>query len=87
MWASVGLLVSVGWGIYFASLNKALPIGPIVYTLAASTQPSAAVALHFELIRSVGLTWVAVANAATYALFGLIAETIGQHYGSLRISS
>ena len=87
MCASTGLLISVGWGVYFASLNKAHPIEPIVYTLAALTQPTAAVALYFKLIHRVGVTWVALANAATYALLGLIAETIRQHYRSPRVSN
>jgi hypothetical protein len=87
MWASAGLLISAGWGVYFASLNKTLPIEPIVYTLAALTQPTVGVALYFKLVHRVGLTGVLVANAATYALFGLIAETIRQHYRSPRISN
>jgi hypothetical protein len=85
MWASVGLLVSVGWGLYFASTNKALPIEPIVYILAAVTQPTAAVALYLRLVHQLGLTWVVGANAATYALLGLVVETIRRHYRSLHI--
>lgn len=87
MWASAGFLVSVGWGFYFASTNKAIPIESIVYTLAWLTQPTAAVVSYLNLISPLGLAWVAVANAATYALFGLIVETIRQHYRSLRISN
>jgi hypothetical protein len=76
MWASVGLLVSVGWGFYFANANKSIPIEPIVYTLARLSQPAAAVVLYLNPTSRLGLTWVAVANAATYALLGLIATTI-----------
>jgi hypothetical protein len=85
-WASAGLLVSVAWGVYFASVSKAIPIEPIVYALAAVTQPSAAAALHLKGIDRAGLTSVAAANAGTYALFGLIAETIRRHYRSIHIS-
>ena len=87
MWASAGLLVSVGWGLYFASTNKALPIEPIVYILASLTQPTAAVALYLKLVHQLGLTWVVVVNAATYALLGLAVETIRRHYRSLHISN
>ena len=87
MWASAGLLVSVGWGLYFASTNKALPIEPIVYILASLTQPTAAVALYLRPALQLGLTWVVVVNAATYALLGLIVETIRRHYRSLHISN
>ena len=74
MWASAGFLVTVGWGLYFASANKENPVEPIVYTLIRLTQPVVAIAvsyIHFPL----GLSWAAVWNAATYALAGLIVET------------
>ena len=75
MWASTGFLIAGCWGIYFASANKADPIKPIVYSFASLTQPVVAViALHFNF--PVGLRWCLVANAATYALFGLLVETI-----------
>ena len=86
-WASVGLIVSVFWGTYFASVSKVVPIEPIVYALAAVTQPSAAAALYLKLIDRAGLTSVAAANAGTYALFGLIAETIRRHHRSIHISN
>ena len=76
IWASAGFLVSVGWGFYFASANKAVPIESIVYTLAWLTQPTAAVASYLNSISPLGLTWVVVANAATYALVGLIVEMV-----------
>jgi hypothetical protein len=85
MWANAGLLVSVGWGLYFASTNKALPIEPIVYILASVTQPTAAVALHLKLVDQFSLTWIVVVNAATYALLGLVVETLRRHYRSLHI--
>ena len=84
MWASAGLLVSVGWGLYFTNANKALPIEPIVYAFAAVTQPIAAVALYLKLAHQLGLTWVVAVNAATYALIGSVVETI-RHYDSQHI--
>jgi hypothetical protein len=87
IWASVGLLVSIGWALYFASTNKALPIEPIAYVLASVTQPIAAAALYLKLVHQFGLIWVIAVNAATYALLGLIVETVGQHHLSLHHSN
>jgi hypothetical protein len=85
MWASTGFLVAVGWGLYFASTDKANPIEPTVYTLARLTQPFAAVTQYFNL--PFGLSWAVVSNAATYALVGLIVEMIRQHNRPVRISN
>ena len=72
MWASAGFLVSGLWGLYYSSADKATPVGPIVYALACLTTPAAAVASRLSF--PVGLRWIMVANAATYALCGLIVE-------------
>lgn len=80
VWASVGFLVSLGWGLYFAKISKGIPVEPTVRALAMLTQPSAGAALYIKPSLALGLTWVAVANAATYALFGLIVETIRQRH-------
>lgn len=82
-WACVGFLVSVGWGIYFANADRALRVDQVVSGLVAWTQPSAALALYVKPSLSLGLASVTLANAATYALFGLIAETIRRTYRSL----
>ena len=85
LWASTGFLVSAGWGLYFASANKANPIEAIVYALFRLTQPVAAITVsYFDFPR--GLTWIVVENAATYALLGLIVETIRQRYRRIQIS-
>jgi hypothetical protein len=86
-WASAGFLISVGWGFYFATANKGIPIGPIVHTLARLTQPTAAAILYLNPATPLGLTSVAVTNAATYALLGLMIETVRRHYRSLRLSN
>ena len=80
VWASAGFLVSLGWGLYFARASKDLPISATIYALAEFTQPAAAVILHIKPGVPIGLTWLALANAATYALLGLIVETIRQHH-------
>jgi hypothetical protein len=87
MWASAGFLVSIGWVFYFANANKANPIEPAIYILANLTQPIAAIVLYLNRTSPLGLTWVVVANAATYALLGSIMEAIRQRYRSLHISN
>ncbi|HLW97726.1 MAG TPA: hypothetical protein VKR82_03700 [Candidatus Acidoferrales bacterium] len=86
-WASAGFLVSFGWGFYFATANKGIPVGPIAHTLAQLTQPAAAVVSYVNPASPLGLTWVAVTNAATYALLGLMVETVRGHHRSLRLSN
>lgn len=76
VWTSAGFLVSLGWGFYFATANKGLPIGPAANALARLTQPITAVALYLNPTSPLSLTWVAVTNAAMYALLGLMVETV-----------
>jgi hypothetical protein len=87
LWASAGFLVALGWGLYFASTNKDIPIDAIIDALAMLTQPTAAVILHIRPSLPLGLFTVAVANAVTYALLGLSAEMIRQHYRTIHIST
>lgn len=74
MWGSVGFIVAVGWALYFANANRAEPIGPMVYTLSRLTAPLVALAAGYGL--SIGVRTSVLANAATYALIGLILVTI-----------
>jgi hypothetical protein len=82
-WAIAGFLVSAGWSVYFAHADRALPLNQVVSVLAAWTQPSAALALHLKASLSLGFASVSLANAATYALLGLIAEIIRRTHRSL----
>jgi hypothetical protein len=86
-WMSTGFLISLGWGFYFATIDKDIPIGPIVYTLSRLTQPTAALILYLNPASSLGLTWIAVTNAATYALLGLMLETVRRHHRPLHLSN
>lgn len=74
IWATVGFLVAGGWAVYFALANKDNPINPIVNALTRVTCPvgMASMYLHFPI----SVYWVLVVNAATYALVGLIVETL-----------
>ena len=76
MWASAGFLVTASWALYFAMRTKDNPIKPIVHTLGFLTQPVMLIASYFHFGMSVYL--VILANAATYALVGLIVETLRQ---------
>ncbi|MGO8788646.1 MAG: hypothetical protein ACLQVL_14875 [Terriglobia bacterium] len=72
LWASAGLIVAGCWGVYFARANKDNPIEPIVNTLVRLTCPVAIAGRYFPI----SLYWSLVANAATFALIGLIVETL-----------
>jgi hypothetical protein len=73
-WASAGFLVAGCWALYFAVASKDNPIEPIVYTLAFLTQPIALASFHLHF--GISVYWVLLANTATYALVGLIVETL-----------
>jgi hypothetical protein len=85
MWASAGFIVAVGWGLYFANADRAEPIGPIIYTLSRLTVPLVAIAASYGF--SIGLRPAIVANAATYALIGIILGTIRRYSRSPQLSN
>ena len=72
MWASAGFLVAGCWALYFAWAGKVNPIEPIVHTLTRLTCPVAIAGSYFPI----SVYWVLVANAVTYALVGLVVETL-----------
>lgn len=80
LWATVGFMISLRWGLYFANADKTLPIGTDVNTLAYLTQPVAvAIAWRLRMVTGVSLSTVAILNAATYALVGLVFEWMRRH--------
>jgi tellurite resistance protein TehA-like permease len=72
MWAAAGFLVASGWAVYYLVRNKDLPIEPMVSTLVRLTCPIAIVGAHYP----VSLYSALAANVATYALVGLVVETL-----------
>jgi hypothetical protein len=74
LWAAAGFLVASGWAVYFLVANKDLPIEPMVSTLVRLTCPIAIVGSHYP----VSLYLALAANVATYALVGLVVETLRQ---------
>ncbi len=72
IWAAAGFLVASAWAVYFLVASKHLPLEPIVSTLVRLTCPIAIVGSHYP----VSLYSTLVANVATYALAGLVVETL-----------
>lgn len=76
MWATAGFLVAGGWAVYFFVASKDHPIEPIVSTLVRLTCPVAIVGSHYP----VSLYSALAANVATYALLGLVVETMRRQF-------
>jgi len=72
MWATAGFLVASGWAVYLLVASKDHPAEPIVSTLVQLTCPVAIIGSHYP----VSLYAAIVANVATYALIGLLVETL-----------
>jgi hypothetical protein len=75
LWATAGFFVANGWAVYFLVASKDHPGEPVVSTLVRLTCPVAIVGSHYP----VSLYSTLVANVATYALVGLVAETLRRH--------
>jgi hypothetical protein len=71
-WAIMGLLVASAWAAYFFMISKDRPLDSFVPALVRLTCPVAIVGSHYP----VSLYAALFANAATYALVGLIVETL-----------
>jgi hypothetical protein len=76
IWAAAGFLVASGWAVYFFARNKDLPIKPIVSALIRLSCPIAIFGSHYP----VSLYSALAANVATYALVGLVVETLRRQF-------
>ncbi len=76
IWAAAGFLVASGWAVYFFARNKDLPIEPIVSALMRLSCPIAIFGSH----HSVSLYSAFAANVTTYALVGLLVETLRRQF-------
>jgi hypothetical protein len=76
IWAAAGFLVASGWAVYFFVRNKDLPIEPIVSSLIRLSCPIAIVGSRYP----VSLYSAVAANVATYALVGLVVETLRRQF-------
>jgi hypothetical protein len=73
MWAVAGFLVAGGWAVYaLASRPPALSYGDPLLPLVRLTCPIAILGTSY----AISLSWVLLANAATYALAGLLVEAL-----------
>jgi tellurite resistance protein TehA-like permease len=72
LWAAAGFLVASGWAVYLLLRNKDHLAEPIVSTLIRLTCPIAIVGSHYP----VSLHLALLTNVATYALIGLVVETL-----------
>jgi len=77
MWASAGFLVASFWALSF-SPPAPTPItsAGLAWTLARVTCPVVFASFYFHF--PLGVYWTLFANAATYALVGLIMESTRQ---------
>ena len=76
IWAAGGFLVASGWTAYFLEANKNLPIEPMVSTLLRVTCPIAILGVHYPI----RIYWALAANVATYAVAGLVIETLRRQF-------
>jgi hypothetical protein len=76
IWAAAGFLVASGWAVYFFVKNRDLPMEPIVSALIRLSCPIAIVGSHHP----VSLYSAVAANVATYALVGLVVETLRRQF-------
>lgn len=75
LWAIAGFLVAAGWAFYAAAtFPDLIQAKPLVWNLALLTQPLAFASMHFNFPASI--YWVLTTNAASYALVGLIVESL-----------
>ena len=81
MWAGVGFLVAGGWALYaIASAPPALGLGVPLLPLVRLTCPIAILGSSHPI----SLYTALLANTATYALAGLVVETLRQRLHSAK---
>ncbi len=78
IWAGSGFLVAGFWALYFFPTAR-VPVATVepMWTLARLTCPVVFASFYFHF--PVGVFNALLANAATYALAGLIVETLRRH--------
>jgi hypothetical protein len=80
IWAAVGFIVAGGWALYAAASPFTTERTESLWILARITCP-----ITFLSGLPLSLYAVLLANAATYALIGLIVETLREHRNNPRI--
>jgi hypothetical protein len=83
MWAGAGLLVAGFWAFYlFAAAPIPMTSAEPMWTVVRITVPVVSASFYFHF--PIGVYWSLLANAATYALIGLIAETLRKRLNPAR---
>ena len=82
IWAIVGAIVVAFWALFFMTTHQNLGAGGVGRAIVCLTCPIALAGRHPQ-----SLYFVLVVNAATYALVGVIVETIRRHYQVRSISN
>ena len=81
-----GMLVAGLWNLYaLATFPNQITSEPVVWSLVRLTCPIAFASFHFHF--PVSIYSVLLANAATYALVGLIVETLRQQLHHAKIKT
>ena len=84
IWATVGFLIAGFWAVYY-SVRGPVPVTSTERLLAPFARITCPIVLlgdHFGF--GVSIYWSILANIATYALFGLIWETLRRQVSSAR---
>jgi hypothetical protein len=79
MWAAAGFFVASGWAAYFFVKDKDLAMEPLVSALLRLTCPIAIVGMHYPVSMYSSLA----ANVATYAVVGLLVESLRRQLKNL----
>ena len=75
LWAAIGFLVAGCWALYaFPSFLPTTAGETLLYAFARLTQPIVLIGTYFHF--GIRFYWVLLANTATYALLGLIVESL-----------
>jgi len=81
--ASLGALVVIGWSLYISAISPIqITAKAVAWTVACLTCPIA-LAHRYPL----SFYFVLLANAATYALVGVLVETIRRHHKTHSLSN
>jgi len=75
-WATAGFLVASAWAIYLLVASRGQLTQPIVSALLRLTCPIAIAGSHYPI----GISSTLLANVATYALIGLVVETLRRQF-------
>ena len=78
LWAIIGCAVAGLWAVYAMATFPEPYFSPVARALINVTCPIAFASFHFHF--GIKLYWVLMANAATYAFFGFVVESLCQRW-------